>query len=577
MAAELRYYNVEFSISAKLRDEIIEFFRDLEEFSNPQSLREFFYVEGLKHLRPPTFHSSSIQFDLFIGWMLKAGKYQAEPPLFSLLAAIAIRYKDDGRSARSEELKQRLNEEFKRRTDSEQGDYQRLAQAGHAAHANRSEDDAKKWIEEATGSLDELALRITLAVFNGLSFDWIERQKGDLFDMLKPLMPAGSPSTENSSNTHEPLMRRLRHAGAKEVQISQKAPHTVELEESGIAPLALAYVWQLYRENDWRQKLIDWLTSYAVNRPISVRERVAVAVGRLAAVDFAFVRDRILNRWVRAENHQSEYRAAVGMALGVLVREESWAAEVEDLLSEWSRSDEQAQRWAAARGYIYAGPYCRRVSEVIAAWRRIAASETASLDLQWTEDLYLRLTNPLHTSLVDAIARFFINVAQLPGTEQKRNVLQGILQELEDWIASDAEDRGLGLWVFTMLAGLIAPVEGEEDATVPVLLSLVGKEAPESNYRKRLGSLFRLMLSNADSILSGRELLCAWLECIDSLQTGPKESVEPERAAPFELRFMALMDEIAKADQTGGARARLVECLKDCSGDTAKRILLLGT
>jgi hypothetical protein len=254
------------------------------------------------------------------------------------------------------------------------------------------------------------------------------------------------------------------------------------------------------------------------------------------------------------------------MALGVLVREEAWAAEVQNLLRTWSESPEQAQRWAALRAYIYVGAYCQPVSEVIARWRAIASSEYAAILIQVTEDKALQLNNPIHMSLMDGMVRFFVSVAQLP-EEKKRPLLAGILEGLKNWVADAKADAGLGLFMFTTLGRLIVGGDSESDGA-PVLLQLVsdGPTEDEVGYRSQLAGIFEVVMRNGATITEARDMLCAWLGWVDGLQNN---------SSSYESRIRTLLEEIIAADTSGRMRGKLVFCLRDCGrNQAAERILL---
>jgi len=359
-------------------------------------------------------------------------------------------------------------------------------------------------------------------------------------------------------------MRRLEKAGAKETE--GKRPdwrRVIELHQPELAGEALVYVWQLNRETKWRQKLIEWLTRHVAGRSAEVRTRAAIAVGRLAVKDYRFVRDKLLNDWVRKKDPQ--FRTAIGMVLGVIVREENLAGEVQGLLREWAESTEEDKRWAAMRAYIYVGAYCRPPGEAIACWRSIASSEHVAVYIPVSENEMVRLNNPLHMSLMDAMVRYFFNVAQLP-EEERRALFGGILGELKKWVASHEEDSWLGLFMFSTLGHLMvgANAKGGSDGG-PVLLQLIKEEAEETSYRAQLGGLFEVAMRNGATIREAKELLCAWLSWIDGLQTN---------AQLYETRIRTLFKEMMAADDSGRMRGKLAACLRGCGRNlTAQRIL----
>ena len=565
--------NVRFSysieISTELRDKCVTVFDHFDELKTPDDLRDFARTTELIFVRECVPHASEFKYDRLIYKLLNTGRSFLEPAMFDLLDALASRH-EGVKGHRCVDLKEELRIAIPKPEDAEQAkDYQQLVQDnvtgnGQGVRAEQGE----QWIEAASDNLDELTLRITLAVFNGTSFEVIEEAKNKLLKSLQELIPPppSPPSTENPPPTGMPvrLMRRLKDAGAEEEEKPPDWKRVIELKKTEIAGEAIGYVWQQYREKEWRRKLSEWVTSYAVNHAVDVRTRAAVAVGRFASKDYRYIRDKVLNEWVRKDD--SQHRTAIGMALGVIIRDEKWASEVQSLLKEWAQSEEQAKRWAATRAYIYVGAYCKPVSDVIVQWRNIAASEPVAVDIPIAGNTYVRLTNPLHMSLVDAMLRFFMTIAQMTDEAEKRSLFEGVLKGLKEWSTADGDTR-LGLFMFTALGSMLDPVGNEEGERPPLLLQLVEEQPAASAYRKSLGELFHLTLSEAASVTDAKELLCDWVEWIDSLQSNRQV---------YEARMLALLREIIAADDNGSMRGQLAVCLNDCTENSAAERLLAG-
>lgn len=558
-------YKAELRISPDLRVRCVAVFRECDEFKSPSKLRTFASLTHLQLTEKWIPNSDELDHDKIFLNLLRHGKTWFEPVLLALLNALARQYIGDWRETQCQTLEVEIrNALLQPGAPEQEQDYkQQLAVISGAGEAKGGEGRAAQWIEEAGDNLDERALRITLAVFHGTTFETIERAKNDLLEAFQELVPPPSPPSPPASDApaiapptppHVPLMQRLKRAGAYETD--GEAPEwkkVVQLKEPELAGEVLVHVWQLYRETKWRQKLIGWLTSYVNGRPADVRTRAALAAGVLAVKDYRFVRENLLDLWV--EGDDAQYRTAIGMALGVLVQKEAWAAEVQSLLSKWSESPEQAKRWAALRAYIYVGAYCQPVSEVIARWRSIAASEYAAVLIQVTEDKALQLNNPMHMSLMDAMVRFFVSVAQL-SEEQKRPLFAGILDGLQKWVADAKADAGLGLFMFTTLGRLVVGGNGQSDGA-PVLLQLLsdGSTENEVGYRSQLAGIFEVLMRNGITITDAKELLCEWLGWVNGLQ---------DDSPSYESRIRKLFDEIMSFDTSGRMRGRLRLCLRDC-------------
>lgn len=561
--------NAELKVSADLRLRCVGVFKECKEFESPSNLRAFALFAHLELTDYWIPRRDELDCTVIVLNLLRHGRTWLEPVLLDLLKALARQYEGDWRQTQCNELAEEIRKALQQPGGSDQDqDFQQLAVISGPSETGKEEKRAARWIKEAGDDLDERALRITLAVFHGTTFETIERAKNDLLEALQELAPPPPPPAPDAPPPapapYVPLMQRLKKAGAYETD--GQAPDwkkVIELKEPELASEALVHVWQTYRESKWRQKLIGWLTTYAGGRPADVRTRAAVAAGILAVKDYRFVRENLLDLWV--ERDDAKYRTAIGMALGILVREESWAAEVQRLLRAWSESSEQSERWAALRAYLYVGAYCQPVSEVISRWRAIADSEYAAILIQVSEDKALRLNNPMHMSLMDAMVRFFVDIAQMPD-DKKRPLFAGILDGLKKWIADAKNDAELGLFMFTTLGRLIASGNGESNGA-PVLLQLVsdGPAENEQSYRAQLAGIFEVVMRNGATIMEGRELLSVWLRWVDGLQ---------DSSPMFETRISTLFSEIIAHDKGGRARGKLAACLRECGRSrTAQRIL----
>ena len=555
---------VELTISMELRTDCISLFERFEELNDPGRLRAFTSVSDLEVVKGCIPPDSELKYDVLIKRLMEWGRSPTEPALVILLDALANRYREEVRGKDCSKFLEKLRDYLTRNGSSEQAkDYERLVKRATPDDARNANELAEKWIDEAGDDPDELALRITLAVFNGTAFEVIERAKDDLVELLRQHAPP-SALPPSPSAPHVPLMRRLEKAGARETD--GKPPdwrRVVELNQPELAGEALSYVWRLNRETKWRLTLVEWLSKYVAGRAAHVRTRAAVAAGRLAVNDYRFVREHILDRWVSAND--AEHRMAVGMALGVIARERHLAEETQRLLRQWSASDRIEERWAAVRAYIYVGPYCQPVSEVIARWREVAASEVDSVYIVFSHGEPPRMWDrPLYMSLMDAMVRFFLYVAQLP-LEERRRLYTGILEGLHKWVADDKRDYYLGLFMFSMIAQIrTGPGESEGAVSPPLLLQLVDNQSAETEYRRQLAGLFELAMRKGATIVEAKRILCEWLGWANGFGD----------SQPYETRIETLMKDMIAADGGGRLRGKLVVCLRDCGRNrVAQRIL----
>lgn len=557
---------IEVTISAELRDGCVSLFGNLKECSTPENLTAFAAVKELELVKLCVPTSSELVYNELIKRLMSVGRSFTEPALFILLDALARKYQGLVEEKECLNLIESLKTELAKSATFEQAkDYERLVVRNAPNDLSGIDKLAEQWIEEAGNNPDELALRITLSVFNGTTFEMIEKIKNDLLERLQQIAPQVKLFTLIPTASQIPLMRRLEKAGARETD--GKPPDwrkVIVLDKQEIAGAAISYVWRLNRETKWRQVLVEWLTKYAAGHAVHIRTRAAVAAGILAIKDYRFVRDHMLDRWVRENN--AEYRMAVGMALGVIAREEHLAEETQNLLQQWSESDRLDERWVAVRAYIYVGQYCRPVSKVITRWREIADSESDSSYIVLSSFEPPKILNsPLYMSLMDAMMRFFYYVAQQP-TEEKRSIYTGILEGLHNWIADDKRDAWLGLFMFFMIGDMHIISDEQENAdNPPLLLQLMDEQPSQTEYRKQLAALLELLMRKGATIVDAKRLLSSWLGWVNGLQ----------RSSPlYETVIQTLMKDMIAADSSGRIRGKLAACLRDCGRNrTAQRIL----
>jgi hypothetical protein len=562
------------TISPELREECLRFFCQFKEFSNPDELRAFTYVQGLELVHKHIPNSNDLDYTILFTKLMQTGRSPLEPALFDLLDLLALRYREeDFKRQQCHELKEKIRNELIQYGSQEQAkDYQTLLERAAVSGRHGVGGKAAPWIEEVGDDLDELALRITLAVFSGTTFEVIERAKNDLVELLRPLVPTVKVEDPPVVLKNIPLMRRIQKAGATETggtAPSWKRAIELKKEQQDFAREAIGYVWQIYRENNWRRALIEWLSCYAVGGASDVRTRAAVAVGSLAVQDYRYVRDNVLARWIAASGEDDrkagEYRMAVGMALGVIVLDPAWSAEVQNLVRRWSQSSDRSERWVAVRAFIYVGVHWRPISEVIDQWHKIAATELPAIGVEAQGQALIRL-NPLHMSLMDAMMRFFLILMQgLNGDNHEPFV--GILQGLGNWIASTRADAAMGVFMFTTLGQIRLSTSGsiESADSPPLLLHLVEEQSTQSDYGKQLAELFNVLMSDVETIIEARDLLCIWAGWVNGLQHNRQS---------YEIRLQNLLKDIIVADKSGRMRGRLINSLRDCGrNNTLDRVL----
>lgn len=81
-----------------------ELFASFEEFRNPESLRAFFYVSGLRTGQNCVSPTTRLEFDQLLDCLYRSGRDYSGQALVDLLSRLASRYRDDYRGPLCEQL-----------------------------------------------------------------------------------------------------------------------------------------------------------------------------------------------------------------------------------------------------------------------------------------------------------------------------------------------------------------------------------------------------------------------------------------------------------------------------------------
>ena len=560
-----------------LRIRCHKFLMGFDEFNDQEHLRAILgVIESLKPLadKLPETKTKSARVDGVLHYTVNH-RYEGELLLLILFRVLSSSCQGDDRKSELNELTVEIKnaDDFspynqKLKVD-ENEDFQQFTQS-YDSIDEADLGEAQRWLEEVESDIEEWVFRIALAVFNGTTYETIDRAKKELLQMRQqpsPLQQHNNPPTTTPPAIPLKKGRRLERAGAIEKRESPMKPRVVELLNSNLPYKALRFVWQEYGDDDFHKQLITWLTNYASGFPAEIRTRAAVAAGVLAKADYVFVRDNLLLKWARQED--SQYRAAVGKALGYLASDQQWRDEVNNLLSFLADSPSPEQRWAAARAYIYIGAHYS-AKDAIKQWRMIARSEDIAIKIAIGESFYFRL--PLYMSLADTMVTYFVNATQLSdesSEEKRRKFFEEGLEGLEEWVKADAQagvKLGFGQSIFFTLTRVVMPGESLEENWPPVLLHLVDAQNPQSSYCQRLAGLFNRALVNPTIFREALEPLRAWLEWMnqDNLLCAPQ----------YEARMASLLGAVIDYDQRNrnSLRDRLKFTLKSWANHFAPNI-----
>lgn len=382
--------------------------------------------------------------------------------------------------------------------------------------------EAASWIGKVYDQPGEWAFRVALAVFSGASWDACMEAALDLAGRL-PQPPAIATEPTPPLLPRSPL-KLLEEAGGRLVTIGSL--RIVRLNESQLPRGVLDYVWDEFTR---RELLMQWLSNLVIDSNLNNRIRASVATGLLMLTNFDSIQRNLFSNWARAEKDGRAYRAAIGQALGVVAEEGTRLDGVRKLLKSWAASPHQSLRWAAARAYIYVGGRCP-VDEMIAQWRIIAEAEDVHAQTVSIGVFSWVFFNPLHTSLLDAMERFFLGAAERPEIRETAFV-EGLLAfkrwtddaEHEANVERDSEEdqsglptlMGFGLLMFIKLARMLLPGGTDSLSWPPILLTLVDAESKQSLYRQSLAEMFERMLCDPAAHPTALDLLQDWLERVE--------------------------------------------------------------
>jgi hypothetical protein len=315
----------------------------------------------------------------------------------------------------------------------------------------RARDQAKTWFDE-NENLDDRLLMLTVAVFNGASYQTIANAE----KQLKELFPKSETPTSSSSIFGSSRSQRIRRVHA---QLKQGLAHNelgkvpieiVEFDNPNLQPAVLHHAWDEY--DQLRDILVTWLGSSVYDAPFDVRVRAAAAVGELSKYDFNEIRGRIILQWAKSEDLDA--RVAAAMALGIPAWNSETAPLVLKLLHHWSTIDNLRLCWTACASY--GGLVGVRFPE--------AAIQDLYL-IARTGDL--RLLNALSISMKN-----LFDAGEL--VSQYRQL---VLDALVAWTENPKVAEGIfGLFIFLSIAGRSWQRADPEGDDWPTLLRLVKKE-----------------------------------------------------------------------------------------------------
>ncbi|HEY6795875.1 MAG TPA: hypothetical protein VI248_14440 [Kineosporiaceae bacterium] len=212
----------------------------------------------------------------------------------------------------------------------------------------------RRWFAEERTPL-QVALLLAATVLHGCTFASVlahaARMEGILAELCRIDLDdhARTPTRDSTAMLAEVMATTAE--GMLITEFGTCVTRLVRLESEALLPAVLDVVWH---DHDLAaETLVRWLVDTGRTGDGDVRLRVAMAAGRLADIDFATIRNRILLPWAKDPSRAAGWAAAD--ALGVPAGGEGTAPLALGLLHHWATVDNLDMAWtavAAFGGYV---------------------------------------------------------------------------------------------------------------------------------------------------------------------------------------------------------------------------------
>ncbi|MCI0558726.1 MAG: hypothetical protein MN733_09540 [Nitrososphaera sp.] len=360
----------------------------------------------------------------------------------------------------------------------------------------RFESRAKKQVETwfiEHERIEERTFMISLAVFNGASYQTVVEADEQLQALLRPSSAENEPAVLNpvfeitrSQRIEDACAHPVK--GYEETEFGRSPVELITLNNPTFQPAILHYAW--YEYDRLRRLLVEWLRNLGFHSRFDVRARAAAAVGELSKHDFSYIRGEVLLPWA---NHQDQRaRSSAALALGIPAWEGKLAPQVLGILHHWSSLRNNWRLcWTAAAAY--GGLVGLRFPD--------SALRDLHLIAQAEDSRLFNIISHSLTSLFQAgqlVPDYYLKV----------------IEALVEWTDDQAAKivALTGLLIFLDLA-LEAEVDAEpEGGTWPTLLWLAREDRA---YQDRVVILWRRALNAKWARKNALEALRRWLLLVD--------------------------------------------------------------
>jgi hypothetical protein len=328
------------------------------------------------------------------------------------------------------------------------------------------------------------------AVLNGAAYQDVASAADELERLVFGEITGTGPIPRGWSRPFSPRQQRVQDVGAKlrpSADGSGDGPlSVVQLEEPLVQAMVLAHLW--YQHDDIFSHLFEWLDDLGRHPRFEVSGRTAAAASTLCAIEFPYLRHRLLEPWASDRSEERAARISAAVALATAAREPKLTTQIFALLHQWtSRATQTGLPWTAATAFGLLDDK-DFLSDALEGLGTI--SERHGQVLSWV------------------VARSLVNLCEAGHAAEA-------LRELQTWInAPSPIVADNALVVFERLMR----VRGDQpdgEANVPVLLDLATRDGQAANAVRQLWNV--LVASPRPEVKrAALEALCDWFVLADT-------------------------------------------------------------
>lgn len=194
----------------------------------------------------------------------------------------------------------------------------------------KDKDALPQWLANNYESYS-MALMVATAVFDSLPYAWVMQAAQRLFQGFEHHEETGYvyAQAEILSQFEAEICQ-----GEMNTYTGNVAINIVHLRKAEYREKILVYIWQQYPQ--LQDKIIYWLQSYNMQKPVSISKRALETMGFLACLDYYYFLNTIVPQIAKDKSISTDLM--IGQILIVLNQEENYKENVYNLLRIWSRN-----------------------------------------------------------------------------------------------------------------------------------------------------------------------------------------------------------------------------------------------